>query len=64
MLRGLPKRDREVLTRFYLQEQSAEGVCRDLKRKPSSMRSSLAPRPLWRELGRRRFLQRSGFRSQ
>jgi RNA polymerase sigma factor (sigma-70 family) len=31
MLGGLPKRDREVLIRFYLQEQSAEEICRDLK---------------------------------
>ena len=31
MLGGLPKRDREVLVRFYLQEQTAEEICRDLK---------------------------------
>ena len=30
VLGGLSKRDRDVLTRFYLQEQSAEEICRDL----------------------------------
>jgi DNA-directed RNA polymerase specialized sigma24 family protein len=27
ILRGVPKRDREVLVRFYLQEQSPEEIC-------------------------------------
>ncbi len=31
VLNGLPARDREVLVRFYLREQSAEEICRDLE---------------------------------
>ncbi len=30
VLNGLPPRDREVLVRFYLREQSAEEICHDL----------------------------------
>jgi RNA polymerase sigma-70 factor (ECF subfamily) len=30
VLKGLPPRDREVLVRFYLREQSSEQICRDL----------------------------------
>jgi RNA polymerase sigma-70 factor (ECF subfamily) len=31
VLNGLPPRDREVLVRFYLREQTAEEICRDLE---------------------------------
>jgi DNA-directed RNA polymerase specialized sigma subunit len=31
VLRALSRRDREILTRFYLQEQSQEQICRDMK---------------------------------
>jgi RNA polymerase sigma factor (sigma-70 family) len=65
MLRGLPKRDREVLTRFYLQEQSADEICRDLKLTETQFRlikSRATAR--YGELGRRRFSQRSGFRPE
>jgi RNA polymerase sigma-70 factor, ECF subfamily len=31
ILKGLPQRDREVLVRFYLREQSAEEICRELQ---------------------------------
>jgi RNA polymerase sigma factor (sigma-70 family) len=30
VLNGLPPRDREVLVRFYLREQGADEICRDL----------------------------------
>ncbi|HEY1496159.1 MAG TPA: sigma-70 family RNA polymerase sigma factor [Candidatus Solibacter sp.] len=30
VLNGLPQRDREVLVRFYLREQGADEICRDL----------------------------------
>jgi DNA-directed RNA polymerase specialized sigma24 family protein len=30
VLNGLSPRDREVLVRFYLREQSAEEICREL----------------------------------
>jgi RNA polymerase sigma factor (sigma-70 family) len=65
MLRGLPKRDREVLTRFYLQEQSAEEICRDLKLTETQFRLIKSrAKARYGELGRRRFSQRSGFRPE
>ena len=64
MLGGLPKRDREVLIRFYLQEQSAEEICRDLKLTETQFRLIKSrAKARYGELGRRRFSQRSGFRS-
>jgi RNA polymerase sigma-70 factor (ECF subfamily) len=30
VLKGLPQRDREVLVRFYLREQAADEICRDM----------------------------------
>ena len=30
VLNGLPQRDREVLVRFYLREQTADEICRDM----------------------------------
>ena len=65
MLRGLPKRDREVLIRFYLQEQSAEEICRDLKLTETQFRLIKSrAKARYGELGRRRFSQRSGFRTE
>jgi RNA polymerase sigma factor (sigma-70 family) len=63
MLGGLPKRDREVLVRFYLQEQTAEEICRDLKLTETQFRLIKSrAKARYGELGRRRFSQRSGFR--
>ena len=63
MLGGLPKRDREVLIRFYLQEQTAEEICRDLKLTETQFRLIKSrAKARYGELGRRRFAQRSGFR--
>jgi RNA polymerase sigma-70 factor, ECF subfamily len=63
MLSGLPKRDREVLVRFYLQEQSAEEICRDLNLTETQFRLIKSrAKARYGELGRRRFSQRSGFR--
>ena len=65
MLAGLPKRDREVLIRFYLQEQSAEEICRDLKLTETQFRLIKSrAKARYGELGRRRFSQRSGFRPE
>ena len=65
MLGGLPKRDREVLVRFYLQEQSAEEICRDLKLTETQFRLIKSrAKARYGELGRRRFSQRSGFRME
>jgi RNA polymerase sigma factor (sigma-70 family) len=63
MLGGLPKRDREVLVRFYLQEQPAEDICRDLKLTETQFRLIKSrAKARYGELGRQRFSQRSGFR--
>jgi RNA polymerase sigma-70 factor (ECF subfamily) len=65
MLGGLPKRDREVLVRFYLQEQSADEICRDLKLTETQFRLIKSrAKARYGELGRRRFSQRSGFRTK
>jgi RNA polymerase sigma-70 factor (ECF subfamily) len=62
MLKGLPKRDREVLVRFYLQEQPAEEICRDLNLTETQFRLIKSrAKARYGELGRRRFAQRSGF---
>jgi RNA polymerase sigma-70 factor (ECF subfamily) len=63
VLRGLPKRDREVLARFYLKEQSAAEICRDMDLTETQFRLIKSrAKARFGELGRRRFSQRSGFR--
>ena len=63
MLNGLPKRDREVLVRFYLQEQKADEICRDLNLTETQFRLIKSrAKARYGELGKRRFSQRSGFR--
>ena len=63
MLNGLPKRDREVLVRFYLREQKAEEICRDLNLTETQFRLIKSrAKARYGELGKRRFSQRSGFR--
>jgi RNA polymerase sigma factor (sigma-70 family) len=65
MLGGLPKRDREVLVRFYLQEQSAEEICRDLNLTETQFRLIKSrAKARYGQLGRRRFSQRNGFRAE
>jgi len=64
VLGGLSKRDREVLVRFYLQEQTAEEICRDLDLTETQFRLIKSrAKARYGELGRRRFAQRVGFRS-
>ena len=59
---SLPKRDREVLVRFYLQEQTAEEICRDLNLTETQFRLIKSrAKARFGELGRRRFGSRSGF---
>ena len=63
MLNGLPKRDRDVLVRFYLQEQTAEEICRDLHLTETQFRLIKSrAKARYGELGKRRFSKRSGFR--
>jgi DNA-directed RNA polymerase specialized sigma24 family protein len=65
VLGGLSKRDRDVLTRFYLKEQSAEEICRDLNLTETQFRLIKSrAKARYGELGRRRFSQRSGFRPE
>jgi RNA polymerase sigma-70 factor, ECF subfamily len=62
MLGGLPKRDREVLVRFYLQEQPAQEICRDLNLTETQFRLIKSrAKARYGELGRRRLSQRCGF---
>lgn len=63
MLGALPKRDREVLIRFYLQEQTAEEICRELNLTHTQFRLIKSrAKARYGELGRRRLSQRAGFR--
>jgi RNA polymerase sigma-70 factor, ECF subfamily len=65
MLSGLPKREREVLVRFYLQEQTAEEICRDLNLTETQFRLMKSrAKARYGELGKRRFALRDGFRPQ
>ena len=62
VLGGLSKRDREVLTRFYLQEQTAEEICRELNLTETQFRLIKSrAKARFGELGKRRFAQHSGF---
>ncbi|MEO8597977.1 MAG: sigma-70 family RNA polymerase sigma factor [Candidatus Solibacter sp.] len=60
MLAGLPKRDREVLVRFYLREQTAEEICRDLELTETQFRLIKSrAKARYGELGKRRFSLRT-----
>jgi RNA polymerase sigma factor (sigma-70 family) len=62
VLRSLPARDREVLARFYLEEQSAEQICRDMQLTETQFRLIKSrAKARYGELGKRRFAQRKGF---
>ena len=62
VLRSLPKRDREVLARFYLEEQTPEQICRDLHLTETQFRLIKSrAKARYGELGKRRFAQRQGF---
>jgi len=61
ILGGLPKRDREVLVRFYLSEQSPEQICRDLQLTETQFRLIKSrAKARYGELGKRRFSSRRG----
>jgi len=62
VLQSLPKRDREVLIRFYLKEQLPEEICRDLGITETQFRLIKSrAKSRYGELGKRRFALRSGF---
>lgn len=56
ILRSLPERDREVLMRFYLEEQEPEQICRDLELTGNQFRLIKSrAKARFGELGKRRF---------
>jgi RNA polymerase sigma-70 factor (ECF subfamily) len=62
LLRSLPERDREVLIRFYLDEQTPERICLDLNLTQTQFRLIKSrAKARYGELGKRRFAQRKGF---
>ena len=59
ILRSLPRRDREVLMRFYLDEQTPEEICRDLGLTETQFRLIKSrAKSRFGELGRQRFARR------
>jgi len=63
VLKSLHKRDREVLIRFYLDEQTPEQICREMDLTPTQFRLiKTRAKARYTELGQRRFAQRTGFR--
>ena len=64
VLQSLPHRDREVLCRFYLHEQTPEQICDALEITETQFRLIKSRAKLrYGQLGRRRFSLRTGFRS-
>ena len=62
VLNTLPRRDREVLVRFYLQEQSPRQICRDMGLTQTQFRLTKSRAKIrFTELGRARFARRLGF---
>jgi RNA polymerase sigma factor (sigma-70 family) len=63
ILQSIPDRDREVLVRFYLKEQSPAQICRELDLTETQFRLIKSrAKARFGELGRRRFSLRTGFR--
>jgi RNA polymerase sigma-70 factor (ECF subfamily) len=62
VLNTLPRRDREVLVRFYLQEQLPRQICRDMGLTATQFRLTKSrAKARFTELGLARFNRRSGF---
>jgi RNA polymerase sigma-70 factor (ECF subfamily) len=62
VLGSLHKRDREVLIRFYLQEQAPDQICREMGLTPTQFRLiKNRAKARYTELGKRRLAQRTGF---
>jgi RNA polymerase sigma-70 factor (ECF subfamily) len=63
ILNSIPKRDREVLVRFYLNEQPAEQICQEMDLTETQFRLIKSrAKARFGELGKRRLSLRSGFR--
>jgi RNA polymerase sigma factor (sigma-70 family) len=64
ILNSLPKRDREVLARFYLDEQPPDRICREMGLTETQFRLVKSrAKARFGELGKTRFSRRIGFRS-
>jgi len=62
ILKSLNKRDREVLIRFYLKEQSQEQICREMSLTETQFRLIKSrAKARFGELGKRRMAQKKGF---
>ncbi len=62
VLNGISRRDREILTRFYLEEQSQEDICRDMNLTETQFRLLKSrAKARFGELGKRK-LSRKNFR--
>jgi RNA polymerase sigma-70 factor (ECF subfamily) len=62
VLKGISRRDREILTRFYLQEQSQELICREMQLTETQFRLLKSrAKARFGELGKRRLSRRSVF---
>ena len=62
LLRSIGSRDREVLVRFYLKEQTAEEICRVMNLTETQFRLIKSrAKARFGELGKRRFSRRTGF---
>lgn len=60
VLQSIPKRDREVLTRFYLDEESVQDICRDLDLSETQFRLIKSrAKARFGALGKRRLTNRS-----
>ena len=62
VLRSIPQRDRDVLVRFYLREQKAPQICRELRLSETQFRLIKSrAKARFGELGKARFSLRTGF---
>jgi RNA polymerase sigma-70 factor (ECF subfamily) len=63
VLSSIAKRDREVLVRFYLQEQTPEEICQAMELTETQFRLIKSrAKARFGELGKRRFSMKSGYR--
>lgn len=62
LLKSIPERDREVLIRFYLREQTSDQICRDLKLTDTQFRLIKSrAKARFGELGKAKLARRSVF---
>ncbi len=64
VLKGISRRDREILTRFYLHEQSQEQICKEMRLTETQFRLLKSrAKARFGELGKRKLARRSGSQS-